>query len=505
MKRNLIIITIAALIATACSTNTQTAGNYVDDLYYWPGDDVTQISNEELAELEQNSKPDDNIVIISELGKDKKGSKTLDNYIYAEEEPDWYNEVQAYNLSNTQGEGQDTIFIPDENNGEYVVNNYYINDQMSYADRIRRFHDPYYYDPHVSFSFNWGWGSPYYSSYHRWNTWHYDPWYYDPWGYSSWGYSSWGYSPYYSSSWYYNRWHSPYYYSHYRPYGYYGSYYGNYYPRYYVDNKDYEKSNRRSRRPNTTYSGGGVAGGRSTAGDYRNDETMNKSVRTSGRRSVVNGSDSELAQKSASTATRSERAVVMEKRRSTPSARPANVSSEAKTGSSRTNNVITTPRRNVRSTYSSASTGSTTSSRNYTPSYNKPRTNTRATYNRSNNRSSQSVNTRSSGSRSSYSIPSTERSSKSATYRTRTKTPTKSYSSGTRSTPTRSKSYSSGSSSQSRSNYSSGSSSRSSRSSYSSGSSSRSTRSSSYSSGSSSRSSGSSSSRSGSSSSGRRR
>ncbi len=160
MKRNLTILSIIALIASSCSTSFQTTGRYVDDLYYWPGDAPLVTADENLPEIGTAEKSDD-VLIISEAGENPDGTKTLENYIYADEEPDWYSEVQANNLQNIENTGEDTLYIPSDDDQTYIVNNYYMNDDYSYAVRTMRLHDPYYYDPYCNFSFNWSWGYPY--------------------------------------------------------------------------------------------------------------------------------------------------------------------------------------------------------------------------------------------------------------------------------------------------------------------------------------------------------
>ena len=124
MKRKLIIIAIAAFIASACTTNRQTASNYVDDLYYWPGDDIPVLSKEEIIIEKERAKNNDNILIVSELGETGEGTKTLDNYVYSDEMPDWYDDVQAYNMNHSQNNDTDTILIPDEKNCIGVYSNY---------------------------------------------------------------------------------------------------------------------------------------------------------------------------------------------------------------------------------------------------------------------------------------------------------------------------------------------------------------------------------------------
>ena len=221
MKRNLIIVTMIALIASACSTSVQMSGKYVDDLYYWPGDTPPEVAGVEQSNIGSKKQKPDDLIIISEVGKDSNGTNTLNNYIYADDEPDWYSGVQAKNIENLQNPGEDTLYVPSEDGESYIINNYYLGDDSddyySYSDRIRFFHDPYYISPYISFNYNWGWGG-FYSPYYGYNYW--DPWYYNSW-YSPWGYRSWYYDPWYYNSWGYNSYYG------------WGGYYGHgYYPGY---------------------------------------------------------------------------------------------------------------------------------------------------------------------------------------------------------------------------------------------------------------------------------
>jgi hypothetical protein len=466
MKRNIIIVTLIALIASACSTSVQMSGRYVDDLYYWPGDAPLEEAEAVMPSIGSDDKKVDNdMLIISEVGKDEKGNKTLDNYIYSEDEPDWYKNVQAQNIENINKAEEDTLAIPTEEGGNYIVNNYYLDDNsyFSYSDRIRRFHNPYYYDPFWDNSFSWGWGDPFYSwnypysSYYGWNSWGWDPWY-----------NSWGYSPYCYNSWYggYNNWYSPYYSNH--NFGHHNQNWNN-------DNfrrDDNVTSNRRSRNPNAIYGGGSLNS--SSVGRNNNASgvtTLNKSVSMDKRRTVINEGDNQL--KSASTAQETQKrngAILTEKRRNTANANSAPSNLERKvvgnSGTSTSSPAYRTPSQNidrrVNSENNQLNNPSSSRSSNYTPSYNKPRTNTRATYNT--NRASEptryssptenrSTITRTqqsqSNTRSNYQLPSTSSGNSGNSYRSRSSSsssssPTRSYSTGS-STPTRS--YSSGSSS----------------------------------------------------------
>jgi hypothetical protein len=479
MKRNIIIVTLIALIASACSTSVQMTGRYVDDLYYWPGDAPLEEAEAVLPSIGTDDKKIDNdMLIISEVGKDDKGNKTLDNYIYAEDEPDWYKNVQAQNIETINKAENDTIIIPAEDDGTYIVNNYYLDDNnyYSYSDRIRRFHNPYYYDPFWNNSFYGGWNDPFYSwnypyssYYSGWNSWGWDPWY-NSWGYSPYCYNSWygGYNSWYGG--YYN-WNSPYYSNH--QYGHHNQNWNN-------DNfrrDDNISSNRRSRNPNAVYGGGSL----NTTSVGRNNNTsgvstLNKSVSMNSRRSILNEGDNQM--KSASTAQETQKrngAILTEKRRNAVNSNnaPSNIERKVATsdGTPATTPTYRTPTQNSDRRVNSGSSNqvinqSNGRSTNYVPSYNKPRTNTRATYNT--NRTSEptryttpSENRRiisgppstENGTKSSYQIPSTNSGSgvgnTGNSYRSRStssgsSTPVRSYSSGS-STPTRS--YSSGSSS----------------------------------------------------------
>ncbi|HNZ71942.1 MAG TPA: hypothetical protein PKJ43_04925, partial [Prolixibacteraceae bacterium] len=86
MKPNVIIVILIALIATACGTSNQMTGRYVDDLYYWPGDTPpVAVTQEVPATKSADSITQRDMLIITEVGEDEKGNKTLDNYIYADD------------------------------------------------------------------------------------------------------------------------------------------------------------------------------------------------------------------------------------------------------------------------------------------------------------------------------------------------------------------------------------------------------------------------------------
>ncbi len=488
MKGNLIILTLFGLITSACSSSFQVSGGKVDDLYYWPGDNPPVYASEELPDIGTGTKTVDNdMLIISEVGKNENGANTLNNYIYADDEPDWYSDLQSRNAENINRMDQDTLIYQSDEEGTYIVNNYYLDDDdYYYSNRLRLFHDPYYYDPYWNFTYNWGWGS-YYSPFRSYNSWYWDPWYNSwGWGYDPWYYSGgWGYNPWHYNSWYghgYYGWNYPYY-NHHNQYG-----YNNYNWR--SDNKNYNESSRRSRNPIATY--GGTSNIATTSRIGENEyvgESTNKSTAPQSRRTVINETDRvTTSQKSASTDLRSQSnqgRVLTEKRRSSLNSNSAErPDNRSNVSTNRSHGTNSTPSYRAPSSSERRLTGNTNESvksssgrSSYTPSYNKPRTNTRATYNsnRTNNddsrisRPSESRSTyrapsernstynksSQSSSKSSYQIPSSSSRSKSygnsgssgSSYKsnsTQSSSPSRSYSSGS-SSPSRS--YSSGSSS----------------------------------------------------------
>jgi len=478
MKAKLTIPALVLLIATSCGTSTQLSKGYVDDLYYWPGDEIP-VAQEVLnsSKTEARKKADSDYIVISEMKSQSDTSKQMNNFIYADDAATWYNDSELYNPDQFTHEGTDTLYNEDENT-TYIVNNYFMDDDSYYyTSRIRRFHNPYYYSPGFYFgsSFYWDYYDPWYS-------WSYDPWYYDsycswysPWGwnspyyYSYWGgYNSfyYGYSPYSYYSWgYYNGWHD-------------GSYWGG---TGHANGRDYHYGPRRSERPNSYYGPGGASAGSSTA---LNDKSTDGAIRTyEGRRaqSVSGGSLSQVTDRNAtSTSAREKSAVLTEYRRN------GSIS-----GSSNNGEVQATPVESRRSasvrTEQPSSLKSTAPSSYSTPSYNKPRTNIRATYNTTrtttqgtapaSSSSSYQRSVQSTRSSASGSVSSSPAATQSRSYRSTVSTPSSSSSrssgsSNSYSTPSRSNSYSSPSnssySSPSNSSYSSPSRSSSSGSSYSS-------------------------------------
>jgi hypothetical protein len=130
---------------------------------------------------------------------------------------------------------KDTVQVNTIMKDPVAINNYYIDNDFYYANRINRFHSDFWFDYYSPFhSPYYGWYSPYY----------YDSWY---WGYNSWyGWNfsfGWGY-PYYG-------WYSPYRYGWHTPYYIHNdyNYYGYNQPKY--NNVQYGRRERPSNMSNT--------------------------------------------------------------------------------------------------------------------------------------------------------------------------------------------------------------------------------------------------------------
>ena len=206
MKTRLTFIAALVFILGSCTTGSYVTSTYPDDIYFNPADIPPPITITETVIEEPIQEKSGERLIISQIDDNEDGSNTMNNYIFDGTEEDA--DALIYNMDQMELDGSDTTIYYNDDELKYVINNYYDGDELDYAYRIRRFHNPYYYDPFY------------------WDSWAYDP-------YFGYGYAS-MYNPYYSygwgygSSWYspYSRWgFSPYYSNYYSPY-YYGGYYG---------------------------------------------------------------------------------------------------------------------------------------------------------------------------------------------------------------------------------------------------------------------------------------
>jgi hypothetical protein len=503
MKKSLNIsfIFVLGIVLGACSSTYKAGIAEYDDLYYTPRDAkmqsradqsvVTAVPNEQAATAELSDYEKYRLT-LEQGGTDEQVQEAGSEYLM--EDSSYY--------------GPQEYAYYDDGSQPPAVNNYYgtVNQYPSYATRFERFHSPYigyrYYDP-------W-----YYSSWY--DPFYYDPWYYDPW-YSSWGpgfgvnigfgfgwgYGGWGYPYYGYPGWGYGSYYSSYGMGYNR--GWYDGYYGGgyYYPTpyyYYSDagrGSGYTYGHRESRSGYSTY-GARTTEDRKTSVSSGNYERTR--APTSGNPAVTatranTGSADEIAGRrstaitAAGTSTDNSRSRMQgtqgnaysrtdEKTPATSRAsytgdaqRNSNANPNTRTvtslrgtdqkpgnGQGRTNvtgpeGVKSDPRYTTRSNNTSRYT--TTTRNSYAPTYTKPRTAYRPTYNTGSSRSSSTY--KSTAPRTTYTQP-----GNTSTYRS--VSPSRSSSGNYRSTP--SSTYRSTPSSSYRSSGSSGSSYRSSGSSY---------------------------------------
>src|SRR5690554_414796 len=279
MKSRLTILMMAALFLGACTSGSYVTGYYSDDIYFNPGDVPPPIAAESSTAKAKGDSKSDNKVIISNIQESEEGSKMMNNYIFGATDKDA--KALTYSMDQYDMYSSDTTVYQNEDEVNYVINNYYDGESIDYAYRIRRFHRPHFYDPFY------------------WDAWYYDPYYYDPYFYSSWYSPAWSYGWGWGHGWYspWSSWgwgYSPWYSSWYSPYyaGYYGGFYGGYYgsPWYghgnggYVDSENYRYGQRRSTGSGVVYGDDYVR--RSTTTAARSSSTGTKSAgEVSSRRS----------------------------------------------------------------------------------------------------------------------------------------------------------------------------------------------------------------------------
>lgn len=415
------------LLLGSCTTGSYVTDRY-DDIYFSPGDVPPPVVAER---AEQETNETDTPLVISE-------SEGRENHIFTTDRPNA--DAHVYSMDDMELVGSDTTYLDNEGGGSTIINNYYEGDDLDFAYRINRFHRYPFYDPFY------------------WDSWYYDP-FYSP--YYSWGYYDWYWPG--SSLWFgvgmgwglgwYSPWYSPYYSWGYYDWGY--PYHGHYYGGgYYYNDENHSYGHRRSSystidrgdygsRSSSSFRRGSTSSYRSNSVDTRQDGVI-PVTGTSRRANSVSGATSSSVSRSTSAGT------VMEKRRATPAGSAVSVSGRRSISGTGNTQIINDPssrstqRRNVSSSYSRQASPtvrpsngtsyqrSSVSGRDYTPSYSKPRTVTRSTYN----------NSSSSGTRSTYSTPSNSQSNSRSSYRSGTSY-SKGSSSGSRPTysaPTRSSS-----------------------------------------------------------------
>jgi len=360
MKTKLTIISVVAILVSACTTGTRLTKAYEDDIYFSPADVppvAVAADQSQTGQRSNNNGTKDNKIVMSQIGRNADGSSTVNNYIYQQDRNAANNDNLSYDMNNQELVDSDTTRYYNDDDVKTVINNYYDSDDMDYTYRIRRFHNPYYYSPFYDDWYYDGYYSPWYSGYYGGN-----------WG---WNYG-WGYDPYYSWGWGY-----PGYYGYYSPFafgvGYWGlgSWYGGYYGGYYGGsygwgNGGYYNNHNIARRRDTNLSLPSGAG--------RNAGGSISSVSAGRRPNSTIGNATDL-----------KNATIINDRRGSTSinGRRSNMTPGREISNPMEQNISAG---RIRRAYEPSTTGrtydqSTAIRRNYTPSYNKPRIVNQSNYN----------------------------------------------------------------------------------------------------------------------------
>lgn len=363
MKTKLIIISLVAIVVSACTTGTRLTKTYEDDIYFSPADvpPVAVAAEQTQADAKSvrsgNNDTKDKKIIMSQIERDANGAATVNNYIYQQDNKNANSDYQSYNMNDQQLVDSDTTRYYNDDDVKTVINNYYDDNDIDYAYRIGRFYNPYYFSPYYN-DWYYGYYSPWYSSYYGmgfgWNYgWGYDPWYSWGWGYPYYGY----YSPFAFGLGYYGLG------------GWYNGWYGGYYGDYGWGGGNYYRNHDVARRRDTNLSLPGGAG-----------RNLNGSISgiSAGRRpnSVVDGT-SDL-----------KNATLVNERRGSTSVNGRRLSNTPG------REISTQMQQNaasgtIRRAYEPSTTGRTYDQsgvvrQNYTPSYNKPRIVNQSNYNSNN-------------------------------------------------------------------------------------------------------------------------
>ena len=356
MKTNVKLLSVIALLASACTTGSMvTSGSYGDDAYFTPGDHQPVIT----STTTMREQPKRNSTTISGIRQEEAG-KIVDNYFSDKKEGN--SQSDAYTLNGEQA-NSDTTYVADQEAQDFI-SNYDEPEDIDYTTRIRTFYDPYAYDPYWDSSyypgFGFGWGLGFSGLYSGFGFGYGG--YYGGWGYP---YMGWG--------------------------GYYGGYWGNGYGGYgghggwgngynhrnYADNNQ----NRYYGRQNSNGQGGSNTLGYSSSGrgalssSYLSNHSISRSfVNTSrGSRAVNTGIVTGATRQGGTRYTVNPNQT-----------RSANLNSAGRSGAVSNPQTITNLRRGQVSGQNSQNLKSATTpggAVRYTPTYSRPRTNIQATYN----------------------------------------------------------------------------------------------------------------------------
>ena len=129
MKTKLTVISILAILVSACTTGTYVTKAYDDDIYFSPADvpPVAVAENEAPASEKSarisNNDTRDKKIILSQMDRNADGTSSVNNYIYQPDNngnPD----NQSYNMDNQELAESDTTAYYNDDDVKYVINNF---------------------------------------------------------------------------------------------------------------------------------------------------------------------------------------------------------------------------------------------------------------------------------------------------------------------------------------------------------------------------------------------
>ena len=179
MKTKLPVIAVAVFLVSSCAMGPNMTRTNDDGIYFSPTDNppVSVVENttqvKEQPAKNTNSDSQNQKVIISKTVKNADGSNSVNNFVLQPDQNNPNSDTQAYELNDQDLAQSDTTFYYNDDDVKYVINNYYDDNDLEYANRFNRFYGPYYssfYDPFFFDDWYYGyggyggyWGYPYFT------------------------------------------------------------------------------------------------------------------------------------------------------------------------------------------------------------------------------------------------------------------------------------------------------------------------------------------------------